>query len=317
MARTVISLSLTPPRNQCYNRMNRSIAEKGECVMTQRKKTGLVLEGGAMRGMYTTGILDVFMEEGIQFDGVIGVSAGAICGCSYVSGQAGRTIRYNKKYCADKRFMSFHSFFKTGDLVGNEFCYHEIPEKLDPFDNEAFKQSGTEFYVVCTNLETGEPEYIRMYDMFEDIDYMRASASMPYVSHIVEKGGMKLLDGGCSDSIPVRAFMDMEFEKNVVILTRPLDYRKKAEKRGIARAFYRKYPKFVETLKNRPEVYNRNVEDIIELEKQGKIFVIRPSRALDIGRMSHDVKEIIRTYERGRSDAFDCLEAMKAWLENA
>ena len=219
--------------------------------MVQKKKYGLVLEGGAMRGMYTAGILDVFMEQGITFDGVIGVSAGAICGCSYVSGQAGRTIRYNKKYCTDERFMSFQSLLKTGDLVGEKFCYHEIPEVLDPFDNDAFKQSGMDFYITCTNLETGEAEYIHLTDMEKEIDYMRASASMPYVSHTVEMDGKKLLDGGCSDSVPVRAFMNMGFEKNVVILTRPADYRKKPEKSAIAKIFYKDYPKFVEKLKSR------------------------------------------------------------------
>lgn len=282
--------------------------------MAQEKKTGLVLEGGAMRGMYTAGVLDVFMENGIEFDGVIGVSAGAICGCSFVSGQVGRTIRYNKSYCTDKRFMSFYSLLTTGDLVGDKFCYHTIPEELDPYDNEAFLRSKTKFYSVCTNLETGEPEYILMKDMVKDIDYLRASASMPYVSRTVEKDGMKLLDGGCSDSIPVRAFMNMGYEKNVVVLTRPADYRKKPEKKGLARIFYRKYPKFVKRLATRPEEYNKTVEDIMQLEQEGKLFVIRPKRPLEIGRMSHDVKEIIRTYERGRSDAFDCLEEMKAWL---
>ncbi len=283
--------------------------------MTQKKKTGLVLEGGAMRGMYTAGVLDVFMEQGITFDGVIGVSAGAICGCSFVSGQAGRTIRYNKNYCTDKRMMSFYSLITTGDLVGDEFCYHTIPEELDPFDNEAFIKSETEFHLVCTNLETGEPEYIRMDDMGKQIDYLRASASMPFVSRIVEKDGMKLLDGGCSDSVPVRAFRERGFEKNVVVLTRPADYRKKPEKKGLAKLFYRKYPKFVKRLEARSEEYNRMVEDIQTMEEEGEIFVIRPKRPLDIGRMSHDVKEIIRTYERGRSDAFDCLEQMKEWLD--
>lgn len=283
--------------------------------MGNRKKTGLVLEGGAMRGMYTTGILDVFMEQGILFDGVIGVSAGAICGCSYVSGQAGRTIRYNKKYCTDKRYMSFYSLLTTGDLVGNEFCYHEIPDKLDPFDHAAFSRAQTEFYLVCTNLETGGPEYIRMTDMDKQIDYLRASASMPYVSRIVEIDGMKLLDGGCSDSIPIRTFMEMGYEKNVVVLTRPEEYRKKPEKKGLAKLIYRKYPKFVKRLEGRPKEYNQAVEAVLQLEKEGKCFVIRPKRPLEIGRMSHDVKEIIRTYERGRSDAFDCLEQMKAWLE--
>ena len=201
-----------------------------------------------MRGMYTAGVLDVFIEHDITFDGVIGVSAGAIVGCSYISRQLGRTVRYNRNYCRDKRFMSFYSLLTTGDLVGADFCYRELPEVLDPFDNDAFMQSETAFYVTCTNLETGGPEYIRMRDMAEDMDYMRASASMPYVSHIVEKGGMKLLDGGCSDSVPVRKFMEMGYEKNVVVLTRPADYRKKEGRKGLAQWFYRKYPKFAESL---------------------------------------------------------------------
>lgn len=280
----------------------------------QKKKTGLVLEGGAMRGMYTAGVLDVFMENGITFNGVIGTSMGAITGCSYVSGQKGRTIRYNKKYCKDKRYMSFYSLLTTGDLVGNQFCYHELPEKLDPYDNEAFKRSGTEFYVTCTNVETGEAEYIKVNDMVEEIDYLRASASMPYVSRIVEFRGKKLLDGGCSDSIPLRAFTEMGYEKNVVISVRPVEYRKKPELRGLIRLFYKKYPKFAAALENRAEDYNQTAEEIRELEQQGKVFVIRPERPLEIGRMSHHVEKIERAYERGRADGIACLEKLKDWL---
>lgn len=279
----------------------------------QKEKTGLVLEGGAMRGMYTAGVLDVFMEHGITFDGVIGVSMGAITGCSYISGQVGRTIRYNKKYCRDKRYMSFYSLLTTGDLVGNEFCYHELPENLDPYDNEAFKKSKTDFYVTCTNVETGEAEYIKVNDMVEEIDYLRASASMPYVSRIVEKDGEKLLDGGCSDSVPIRAFMDMGYEKNVVILTRPAEYRKRSENKRLVRLFYKKYPKFAKTLERRAEEYNRTLEEIRKLEREGKVFVIRPVTPLDIGRMSHDVKKIELAYERGRIDGEACLQRLEEW----
>ena len=279
------------------------------------KKTGLVLEGGAMRGMYTAGVLDVFLEHDITFDGVIGVSMGAITGCSYISGQKGRTIRYNKKYCKDKRYMSFYSLLTTGDLVGNEFCYHTLPEQLDVYDNDAFKKSKTEFYVTCTDVETGEAEYIKINDMVEEIDYLRASASMPYVSRIVEIGGMKLLDGGCSDSIPVRAFTEMGYEKNVVILTRPAEYRKKPENKKLVRLFYKKYPEFAKTLERRAEVYNKTIEEIRQLEQQGKVFVIRPEKPLEIGRMSHDAEKIERAYERGRADGFACLQKLKDWLE--
>lgn len=175
------------------------------------KKTGLVLEGGGMRGIYTAGVLDVFMENGITFDGVIGVSAGAIHGCSFVSGQKGRSIRYYMKYCRNWQFMSFRSLLLTGNIAGEKFCYHTLPEKLDPYDYEAFKKSPTKFYVGCSNVETGKAEYLPITDMKEQIDRMRASASLPLVSKIVKTAGLKLLDGGCTDSIPVKAFAKMGY----------------------------------------------------------------------------------------------------------
>jgi len=278
-------------------------------------KTGLVLEGGGMRGLYTAGILDVFLENGIWFDGVIGVSAGAIHGCSYLSGQKGRSIRYYKKYCGDPRFMSWQSFLKTGDFVGAEFCYHELPEKLDVYDNEAFKRCGVPFYVGCTNVETGEAEYIPITDMTAQIDYLRASASLPYFSRIVEVGGKKLLDGGCADSIPVEAFQRMGYARNVVILTRPADYRKKEELRALPGLFYRKYPAFVKTLHNRHNTYNQQVSKIKLLERSGSVFVIRPETALEIGRLENDPEKVQGIYDRGRADAQKCMEELKHWLE--
>ena len=151
------------------------------------EKTGLVLEGGGMRGIYTAGVLDVFLEQNIQVDGVIGVSAGAIHGCSFVAGQRERSIRYNLKYCRDPQYMSFRSLLKTGELCGTDFCYHQLPETLDPFDNEAFEASDTDFYVTCTDVETGEPVYKLCETLRGDqIDWVRASASMPLAAHIVE-----------------------------------------------------------------------------------------------------------------------------------
>lgn len=279
------------------------------------EKTGLVLEGGGMRGIYTAGVLDVLMEHRVGFDGVIGVSAGAVHGCSFVSGQNGRSIRYYRKYSGDKRFMSIHNFFRTGDVVDEEFCYHEIPDLLDPFDHEAYEASKTEFYVTCSNLETGNAEYIRITDMRKQIDYMRASASLPFFSRIVEMDGKKLLDGGCTDSVPVRAFMDLGFERNVVVLTRPGGYRKKPEKAGIANVVYRRYPKFAEAIRNRYLAYNEEMEDIRKLEAQGRVFVICPSEDPRIGRMEHDVNEIQRVYEIGRKDAEHELVKLKEWLK--
>lgn len=277
-------------------------------------KTGLVLEGGSVRGLYTAGVLDVFLEYGISFDGVIGVSAGAIHGCSFLSGQLGRSIRYYLKYCSDPRFMSFSSLIRTGDLVGADFCYHEIPEKLDIYDNEAFMRNGVPFYAVCSNVETGKPEYLQMTDMYEDIDILRASASMPYVSRIVEINGKKYLDGGSTDSIPVEAFQKMGYTRNVVVLTRDIAYRKKPELRLMAKLMYRKYPKFAQAQADRYLHYNRQVEKVLELEKEGSVFAIRPSVPLAVGRMEKDPLKVKALYNQGREDALRAMPALQDWL---
>ncbi len=278
-------------------------------------KTGLVLEGGGVRGIYTAGVLDVFMEHGIRFDGVLGVSAGAIHGCSFLSGQKGRSIRYYKKYCGDPRFMGFRSWLTTGDIVGADFCYHELPDKLDIYDHDAFERSATPFYVTCSNVETGRAEYPRLTDMRAQIDYLRASASLPYFSRIVEINGKKYLDGGCTDSIPVAAFQRMGYRRNVVILTQPADYRKKPEMRAMPFLFYRKYPAFAQALRRRHIMYNRTVEQIAEMARQGSVFIIRPVQGLNIGRLETDPTNVQRVYDVGRADARQCLASLQAWLE--
>lgn len=277
-------------------------------------KTGLVLEGGAMRGIYTAGVLDVFMEQGIHFDGVIGVSAGALHGCSFVSEQKGRSLRYIRKYRNDKHFMSWWSLLHTGDLVGEKLCYHDIPERLDPFDHETFIKSDTDFFVTCTNVENGKPEYIKITDMMGQIDAMRASASMPYVSKIVEFDGKKLLDGGCADSIPVEAFRQMGYDRIVVVLTRENGYVKKPENTKLAEIRYRRYPEFVKTLQNRHLVYNHSLEEIHRLEKTGDVFVIQPDQKLDISRMESDLEVIQQTYDLGAKDARIRMNALKEWM---
>ncbi len=278
-------------------------------------KSGLVIEGGGVRGIYAAGVLDVFMEQGIGFDGVIGVSAGAIHGCSYISNQKGRSLRYYMKYCNDPRFMSFKSWLTTGDIVGAEFCYHELPEKLDIYDHQAFFNSKMAFYVTCSNVETGKPEYIQIKDMRTQIDYLRASASLPYFSRIVEVDEKKLLDGGATDSIPVEAFMEMGYEKNVVILTRDIEYRKSPEFSFLPKLVYRKYPAFANALLNRHIEYNKTVDRILELEKQGKIFVIRPHEPLNIGRMEKDPANVRRVYDIGYADATKQMDELKEWLQ--
>lgn len=279
----------------------------------EQEKSGLVLEGGGMRGIYTAGVLDVFMEQGMRFDGVIGVSAGAIHGCSFVSEQKGRSIRYYKKYCNDKRFMSFHNWLRTGDIAGEKFCYHDLPDRLDPYDYEAFDRTDTEFYVTCSNVETGKPEHLRITNMHGQIDLMRASASLPYVSRIVKFGGMKLLDGGCTDSIPVLAFRELGFTKTVVVLTRHKGYVKEPESIRLASVLYHRYPKFVQAIQNRHNAYNATIQQIERLEAEGEIFVIRPSRALDIGRTEHDPARLQAVYDIGRRDALCRMRDLQTW----
>lgn len=279
-------------------------------------KTGLVLEGGAKRGIYTAGVLDVFLENNISVDGVIGVSAGAIHGSSYVSEQKGRSIRYNMKYGKDYRFISFRSLCETGNIVDVDFCYHELPEKLDPFDNEAFIKSKTKFYVCCSNVETGAPEHILCSDMFRDIAYLQASASMPIVSKIVETGGLKLLDGGITDSIPLNSFINLGYEKNIVIQTRPNGYRKKSSKAAnfLSKLVYRKYPKFIKAIKNWSDIYNDCLDFVEKKQKEGQTFVIRPSRFIKISRMEKNLDIVKEMYDLGRSDALREIDNIKKFL---
>lgn len=281
-------------------------------------RRGLVLEGGGMRATYSIGVLDVMMENGIVYDGIIGVSAGAIHGASYKSNQPGRNIRYYKNYANDKRFMSFRQLLLTGDMVGKKFCYDEIPWNLDPIDNDTFKSSPIEFYVVCSNVVTGKPEYIRLYDLKDHVqmEYLRASASLPFVSRLVKVGGKKLLDGGMTDSIPLKKFQEMGFEKNVVVETRPDSYVKGEENVALAAMRYCQYPEFIQAIKDRPKMYNDEKAYILDQEKQGKIFLIRPQEELDISRTDTDPNHLERIYMIGREDAEKAIDSLKAFLSS-
>ena len=213
-------------------------------------KTGLVMEGGALRGLFTAGVIDVFMENGITFDGAIGVSAGATFGCNIKSGQIGRALRYNVKYCKDKRYFSFLSLIFTGNLFGRDFCYHKIPEELDLFDNEAYVNNPMEFYIVCTDVTTGKPIYKKCDSLDgENLEWIRASASLPLVSEVVEVDGMKLQDGGIVDSIPLKFFESIGYNRNIVFLTQPKWYIKKPTSTTKRFGFLlKKYPKMIESL---------------------------------------------------------------------
>lgn len=278
-------------------------------------KTGFVLEGGAMRGIYTAGVLDVFMEAGIEVDGLIGVSAGAIYGASYVSNQPGRSIRYVLKHCRNWRFMSFRSLLFTGDMVGRRFCYEEIPYRLDPLDFEAFRKSKVEFYACATNVETGKAEYLSEREERRMLTAVLASASMPMVSRIVEFDGKKYLDGGVGDSIPFEAFRKLGYDRQIVVTTQPKGYRKEPEKlMELIRRKYRKYPAFIESCRNRYLNYNACLERLAEAEKKGEALVIRPSRRIPIKRAEKDLAVVQAQYDLGREDALKRIEEVRAFL---
>lgn len=279
-------------------------------------KTGMILEGGAMRGMYTAGILDVMMENDIEVDGVVGVSAGATFGINYVSKQIGRTIRYNLKYGRDPRYMSLRSLMLTGDLYGADFCYTELPTNLDPFDHKTFAENPTKFYVVATDVNTGDAIYhLCEKGDEEDVEWIRASASMPLVSRIVSVGGYDLLDGGIADSIPIEWFRSIGYKRNIVILTRPEGYRK--EKNVLMPAFklvMKSYPKLAETMEKRHEVYNSTIDELYRLDKKGDTLVIAPSEDLKIQRIENKPEELQRVYDIGVSAGYKNLEKIKEFL---
>lgn len=279
------------------------------------KKLGLVLEGGGMRGLYTAGVLDFFIDKELYTDGVIGVSAGACHACSYVSKQRGRAYRTNTDYLHDKRYMSMRSLITTGDLFGAEFVYEDIPNIHDPYDYEAFEQSKTKLYAVCSNLETGKAEYIPCTEMKHDVIYIRASASLPLLSKIVEVDGRKLLDGGACDSIPIIQFQKMGYDKNIIVLTQCADYRKgKNRLLPMIKKTYRKYPSFVERVANRHMEYNQTLDDIEEMEKRDQVFVIRPSSPVTISRLEKNPAKLKALYDQGYLDAKKQYEAMLIYI---
>lgn len=278
-------------------------------------KTGLVLEGGAMRGLFSAGILDVLLEEHISFDGMIGVSAGAAFGCNFKSGQTGRALRYNLRFCRDARYCSWRSWLRTGDLFGADFCYHELPDRLDLFDCAAFKANPMEFYLVCTDVRTGQAVYHRCPEAdAECFEWMRASASMPLVSRMVEIDGGKYLDGALADSIPVRFFESIGYRKNLVILTRPAGFRKEpSAAMGLLRLVYRKYPELVRVIEKRHEVYNETIRYIESCAESGSVLLLRPEQPLGVKRICHDPGQLLTAYEQGRALARKRLSDIRAF----
>ena len=265
-------------------------------------KTGLVLEGGAMRGLFTCGVLDVLLESGVSFDGMIGVSAGAAFGCNFKSWQDGRALRYNLTYAKDRRYCSLWSWLTTGNLFGAEFAYHTIADRLDIFDNEAFERNPMEFYLVATDVTTGQAFYKQVEHGGASLyEWLRASSSMPIVSKTVRIEGREFLDGGIADSIPLRYFQSLGYERNVVVLTQPIGYEKKPmPMMPFIRVMLRQYSNLTDAMARRHEMYNRQLRYVAEEAIKGLTLVICPDDVLPIGRISHDRQRMWQTYEIGR-----------------
>lgn len=278
-------------------------------------KRGLVLEGGAMRGLFTAGVIDVMMENGIDFDGLIGVSAGSSFGCNYKSRQPGRVLRYNLKYGRDPRYMGWRSLLTTGDLVGAEFAYHILPLELDVFDVAAFENNPMEFHMVCTDCETGKPVYHRMSHVtYNELEWLRASGSMPLVTRPVKVDGMVMLDGGISDSIPLQYYQSIGYERNVVVLTRERSYRKQPATLWPYRLLMRRYPAITQAMAQRHIMYNNQLTYVQQQETLGNTFVIAPSQPLPIRRTDMDPQKITNVYEIGRRTCLALLPELKKFL---
>jgi len=280
-------------------------------------KRGLVLEGGAMRGLWTAGVTDVMMEHGIKPDGLIGVSAGAAFGCNYKSRQIGRAIRYNTRFAKDPRYSGLRSLLKSGDYFNAEFGYHIVPYEYDIFDIQTFEQNPMRFTVVCTDVLTGEAVYhdINHVD-YDELEWLRASASMPLASKVVKVQGHQLLDGGVADSIPLEYFETQGYDRNVVILTQPEGFVKEPNKlMSIMRIALRKYPNMIKAMDKRHMMYNRELAYVAKAEEEGRCLVIRPDEKIPIGHISHDPDEMRHVYEIGRKVGEHYIERIKDFYQ--
>lgn len=278
-------------------------------------RLGLVLEGGGMRGVYTAGVLDFFLEENFFVDGVIGVSAGAVQAVNFVSRQEKRGFRVIATYANDKRYMSFRSLLLTGDLFNKKFCYERIPNELDPFDYETFRNSSTRCYATATNVLTGEASHLELKDLHDDMDKLRASGSLPLVSNLVNIDGIPHLDGGIADSIPFKAFLRMGYGKCIVVLTRAKGYRKNPNRlMPIIRLKYRKYPRFVAACENRFRVYNETLDALEAAEARGEVFVIRPQKTVEVARLERNASKLEALYQEGFAEAKERFDDLKRFI---
>ena len=281
-------------------------------------KTCFVLEGGALRGLYTAGVLDYLFEKKLNIDCIIGVSAGALFGVNYFSNQPGRVLRYNLKYCNDKRYMSVRSLLLTGNIVNKKFAYYKVSNELDPFDKDTYIKNNNDFYAVVTNVKTGLAEYIKITNPLEQMEELRASSAMPMFSRIIKLGNDKYMDGAVADSIPVMKAIEMGYDKIVVVLTQPMNYRKKElsdkEMKRIIKK-YKNYPRYIKSLFDRSDRYNETLTKIIELEENKKIFVIRPSKSVEVNPIKKSKEDLQNIYNLGIKDIKSNYDKLKKYLD--
>ena len=284
-------------------------------------RIGMVFEGGGMRGLYSAGVLDSLMAAQIPVDEIVAVSAGALFGVNYVSGQIGRAWRYNQRYLGDKRYMSLSSWLKTGNYVNKDFAYYQVPMTLDPFDNERFKASPTRFHAVVTHVASGKAEYALIEDAFDQMEVLRASSALPFVSKMIQLDaspdltGGAYLDGGISDSIPVHYARQLDVDKLIVVLTRPASYRKTTRSNPLYSIVYRRFPALVQALNQRGYHYNQTLDQIETMEAQGELFVLRPSAHLEVGRFERDIRVLDSLYNLGRQDGQNQINPLKIYLQ--
>jgi len=278
-------------------------------------KLGLVLEGGGMRGIYTVGVLECFMQKNFYPDYISGVSAGACNGASYISRQQGRGLRVIIDNIGNKEYVSLRNFIKTGNAFGLDLIFNRIPNKLDPFDYDTFLNSPCEYKIGVTNVETGKAEYFDKSELKNNCDLLCATSAIPMFAKIVEYNGGKYLDGGTSDPIPVRKALEDGCDKVVVVLTQHREYvKKRAGFKPLYSHIYRHYPNMISTIDTRHKVYNETREYIKQLEKDGRAIVIAPSKPLEIGRFEKDKEKLMSVYRLGFSDAEKAFENIQAIL---
>lgn len=283
----------------------------------KKNKVCLVLEGGALRGLYTAGVLDVLYNNKIDVDCIIGVSAGALFGVNYFSNQPGRVLRYNKRFCKDKRYISLRSLILTGNVVNKKFAYYKVTKELDPFDEESFEKTNKKFYAVATNMETGKAEYFLLNKPIEQLEELRASSAMPLVSRIVKLNDKLYLDGAIGDSIPIKKAQELGYNKIIVVLTQPYDFKKEEldnKQLNKINKKYKKYPNFIKASIERPKIYNKVLDSIKRLEDNKEIIVFRPDDKININPIKKEIKELEDAYNMGKKQAEKRLKEVKSYL---